>query len=354
MLTKVIQEELIQQLKKYLDKGQRFVIVSHMSPDGDAIGSSLGLYHFLMASEKEQVSVVVPNDFPAFYQWMPGASDIVVFDRCPEKARKLIQEADVLFCLDLNEPKRMGKLAPVVMEAETRRILIDHHLDPADFCKVIISEPQISSTCELVFRVICRLGRFELVDRKAATCRYTGMMTDTGGFTYNSNKPEIYTIISELIKKGIDKDWIYRQVNQTTTESRMRMMGYVLYEKMKVYPEKHAALITLTQKEMKSFNYKTGDTEGFVNLPLSIGHVQFSAFIRESPEDIRVSLRSVGDFPCNRFASTYFQGGGHKNASGGEFVGTLEEAVALFEKGLAEFDPKNPEKPVNVVNPERK
>ena len=134
----------------------------------------------------------------------------------------------------------------------------------------------------------------------------------------------------------------------------MRMMGYVLYEKMKVYPEKHAALITLTQKEMKSFNYKTGDTEGFVNLPLSIGHVQFSAFIRESPEDIRVSLRSVGDFPCNRFASTYFQGGGHKNASGGEFVGTLEEAVALFEKGLAEFDPKNPEKPVNVVNPERK
>ena len=169
------------------------------------------------------------------------------------------------------------------------------------------------------------------------------MMTDTGSFTYNSNKPEIYTIIGELIKKGIDKDLIYRKVFQVYSESRLRMQGYVLYEKMKIYPEKHAALITLSQAELDRFNYVTGDTEGFVNMPLSIQGVSFSVFIREDKDYIKISLRSVGDFPCNLFASQYFNGGGHKNASGGEFHGSLEEAVAVFEKGLKEFNPNKTE-----------
>ncbi|MGM9758642.1 MAG: bifunctional oligoribonuclease/PAP phosphatase NrnA [Parabacteroides sp.] len=339
MLTKLIQEEKIQQVKKYIEKGQRFVIVTHLSPDGDALGSSLGLCHFLMGYDKERVSVIVPNDFPSFYRWMPGAKDILVFEKYADFARQLIREADVIFCLDLNEPKRMGKLGAVVMEAEGRRVLIDHHLDPADFCRAVISHPEISSTCELVFRFICRLGAYDRLDKNAATCLYTGMMTDTGSFTYNSNQPEIYTIIGELIRKGIDKDWIYRQVNQVSSESRMRLMGYVLYEKMRVYPEQQAALITLSLKELNRFHYKTGDTEGFVNLPLSIDGVRFSAFIREDTDFVKVSLRSVGDFPCNRFASTYFSGGGHKNASGGEFYGPLEEAVGLFEQALREFNP---------------
>lgn len=342
MITKIIQEEKIQKAKKYVEKGESFVIVTHVSPDGDALGSSLGLYHFLTACGKDNVAVIVPNEFPSFYRWMPGAKDIIIYEKYTEFADQLIRDADVLFCLDFNEPKRIEKMAPAVLSTEARKVMIDHHLNPSDFCRVVISYPEMSSTSEMVFRFICRMGMFDLLDRKAAACIYTGMMTDTGSFTYNSNRPEIYTIVSELIKKGIDKDLIYRKVNQVYSESRLRMMGYVLYEKMKVYPSRKAALITLSQQELARFQYVTGDTEGFVNLPLSMEEVEFSVFIREDAEYIKISLRSVGDFPCNIFASTYFNGGGHKNASGGEFYGSLEDAVKVFEKGLAEFDPDTP------------
>ena len=324
MITKIIQEEKIQKAKKYVEKGESFVIVTHVAPDGDALGSSLGLYHFLSAYGKDNVAVVVPNAFPSFYRWMPGAKDVVIHEKYPDFAEKLIKEADVIFCLDFNEPKRID-------------------LNPADFCRVTMSYPEMSSTSEMIFRFICRMGMFDLLNRDAAACIYTGMMTDTGSFTYNSNKPEIYTIVSELIKKGIDKDLIYRKVNQVYSECRLRMMGYVLYEKMRVYPEQQAALITLSKEELDRFQYQTGDTEGFVNLPLSIENVSFSVFIREDSDYIKVSLRSVGDFPCNQFASTYFNGGGHKNASGGEFYGSLSEAVAVFEKGLQEFNPNKSE-----------
>ena len=310
MITKIIQEEKIQKAKKYVEKGESFVIVTHVSPDGDALGSSLGLYHFLSAYGKDNVAVVVPNAFPSFYRWMPGAKDVVIHEKYPDFGRK---------------------------------VMIDHHLNPADFCRVTMSYPEMSSTSEMIFRFICRMGMFDLLNRDAAACIYTGMMTDTGSFTYNSNKPEIYTIVSELIKKGIDKDLIYRKVNQVYSECRLRMMGYVLYEKMRVYPEQQAALITLSKEELDRFQYQAGDTEGFVNLPLSIENVSFSVFIREDSDYIKVSLRSVGDFPCNQFASTYFNGGGHKNASGGEFYGSLSEAVAVFEKGLQEFNPNKSE-----------
>ena len=175
-----------------------------------------------------------------------------------------------------------------------------------------------------------------------ADCIYTGMMTDTGAFSYNSNNPEIYSIISELLKKGIDKDEIYREVYQVYSEDRLNLQGYVLYKKMKVYKEEQTALISLSKEELDSFNYHSGDSEGFVNMPLSIKGVAFSAFIREdkSLNLIKISLRSVGDFPCNEFATKYFQGGGHKNASGGEFSGTLEEAIARFEEGLKAFNPE--------------
>lgn len=339
MITKIIHEDKIQKTKKYIEKGESFVIVTHITPDGDAIGSSLGLYHFLQAYGKDNVSVVVPNDFPAFLKWMPGVKDIVIHEKYPEFAEKLIGEADVIFCLDFNTPKRIEKLGPIVTAAPGRRVLVDHHLDPGDFCRVVMSYPQISSTSEMVFRLICRMGQFELLNKVCAECIYTGMMTDTGSFTYNSNKPEIYTIISELIKKGIDKDAIYRKVNQTYSESRLRLMGYILYEKMKMYPEEQAALITLSTQELHRFEYKTGDTEGFVNLPLAIKGISFTVFLREDSENIKISLRSVGDFPCNEFASTFFNGGGHKNASGGEFYGTMEEAVATFERGLKDFNP---------------
>ena len=339
MITKIIQEEKIQKAKKYIEHGDNFVIVTHMTPDGDAIGASLGLYHFLSVYGKDNVSIIVPNDFPKFYKWMPGAKDVVIYEKYPDFSEQLIREADVLFCLDFNEPKRIGKLAPSVVSTEAKKIMIDHHLNPSDFCDVVISYPEMSSTSEMMFRFICRMGMFDLINKEGAECIYAGMMTDTGSFTYNSNKSEIYTIISELIKKGIDKDEIYRRVNQVYSENRLRMMGYVLYEKMKVMPDYHTAMITLSIDELNQFHYVTGDTEGFVNLPLSIEGVTFSAFIRQDLDCVKISLRSVGDFPCNLFANRYFGGGGHKNASGGEYYGPLSEAVSIFERGLLEFNP---------------
>lgn len=347
MITKIIQEEKIQKTKKYIEKGESFVIVSHISPDGDALGSSLGLYHFLSNYGKDNVSVIVPNAFPAFYNWMPGRKEIIIHEKYPEFAEQLISEADVIFCLDFNEPRRIEKMAPAVLEAKGRKVMIDHHLNPADFCNVVISYPQMSSTSEMVFRVICRMGMFELIDKTVAECIYTGMMTDTGAFTYNSNHPEVYTIIGELIKKGIDKDWIYRQVNHVYSESRLRLMGYVLYEKMKIYPGEHAALITLSKAELARFDYQPGDTEGFVNQPLSIDGIVFTVFLREDDDYVKVSLRSVGNFPVNQFAGKFFNGGGHLNASGGEFYSSLQEAIEAFEGGLKEFNPNNFEEKVN-------
>ena len=217
---------------------------------------------------------------------------------------------------------------------------ICRHRHPEDFCRIVISHPEISSTSELVFRLICRLGYFGEITKEGAECIYTGMMTDTGGFTYNSNDREIYFIISELLTKGIDKDAIYRKVYNTYSESRLRLMGYVLTQ-MKVYDGYNAAMISLTKNEQGRFSYIRGDSEGFVNIPLSIKNVVLSCFLREDTEKpmIKISLRSVGTFPCNKLAAEFFNGGGHLNASGGEFYGTMEEARKVWEQALEKYKP---------------
>ena len=341
MLNKLIDSDKIHKLKTYVSKGDKFVIISHEMPDGDAVGSSLGLYHYLMMFGKKSIHVVVPNIFPDFLKWMPGANDIVIAEKYPDFARQLIMEADVIFCLDFNAIRRVGKLASTLAASDGRKILIDHHLEPENFAKIEISYPEMSSTSELVFRMICAFGDVDLIEKDAATCFYTGMMTDTGAFSYNSNNENIYLIVSELIKKGIDKDEIYRVVYQDFTESRLRLMGYVLYEKMRTYPAKRAALFTLSRDELNRFRYKCGDTESLVNMPLMVRGIGFSVFMREERNFIKVSLRSEGDFPCNMFAARFFNGGGHKNASGGEFYGTMQQAVKAFEEGLAKFNPNN-------------
>lgn len=339
MLTKIILQANIDKVAKYFEKAENLVIVTHVSPDGDALGSSLGLAHFLETQEKN-VHVIVPNAFPDFLRWMPGAKDIIRYDKYAEFADKLIAEADVICCLDFNALSRIDAVAKPVSESQGRKVMIDHHLNPEPFCRVTISHPEISSTSELVFRLICRMGYFEDITREGAECIYTGMMTDTGGFTYNSNSREIYFIISELLSKGIDKDDIYRKVFNTYSEGRLRLMGYVLYEKMEVFPQFRSALICLRKDEQKKFQYVKGDTEGFVNIPLQMKGICFSVFLREDTEKdmIKVSLRSVGDFPCNKVASEFFNGGGHLNASGGEFYGPMEEAVELFKQALVKYE----------------
>ena len=338
MLTKVIAQAEVDHVEKWFERAEKIVIVSHVSPDGDAIGSSLGLYHFLTSQEKI-VNVIVPNAFPEFLHWMPGAKEVIVYDKYKEYADKLINEADVLCCLDFNVLSRIDNMEEVVRNTPARKMMVDHHLYPGDFCRITISHPEISSTSELVFRLICQLGNFSDITKEGAECIYTGMMTDTGGFTYNSNDREIYYIISELLSKGIDKDEIYRKVFNTHSEGRLRLMGYVLYDKMQVFPEFNSALIWLDASEQKRFQYKKGDTEGFVNIPLSIKDVRFSVFLREDTEKkmIKVSLRSVGTFPCNKVAAEFFNGGGHLNASGGEFYGPMEEAINLFKQALVKY-----------------
>ena len=320
MLSKVISQANIDHVEKWFERADKIVIVSHVSPDGDAIGSSLGLWHFLNSQDKN-VHVIVPNAFPDFLKWMPGAKEVIQYNRYKEFADKLIMEADVICCLDFNVLSRIDEMEEIVRVSPGRKMIVDHHLYPGDFARIVISHPQISSTSELVFRLICQLGNFSDITKEAAECIYTGMMTDTGGFTYNSNDREIYLIIGELLSKGIDKDEIYRNVFNTHSEGRLRLMGYVLYEKMQVFPQFNAALITLTREEQKKFQYKKGDTEGFVNMPLSMKGICFSVFLREDTEKdmIKVSLRSVGTFPCNEVAAEFFGGGGHLNASGGEF-----------------------------------
>jgi len=336
MISKIIAEDLITKVNKAIDNVDKIVIVAHIGPDGDAIGSSLALWHYLMTIEKEPV-VIVPNPFPDFLAWMPGAEFILDYDHSKEKADELIASAELIFTLDFNTASRMGKMADAILNAPADKILVDHHLHPDTFAKIRVSYPEISSTSELIFRLICRMGDFTKINLACAECIYTGMMTDTGSFTYNSNNPEIYAIIAELIKIGIDKDDIYRKVFNTYSVDRLRLMGFCLFHKMKVYPEYRAALITLTEKELSQFHYINGDSEGFVNIPLSIAGVDFSVFMREDTERIKISFRSQGTFPANKVASDLFNGGGHLNAAGGECGLTLTEAVKKFEDALPDY-----------------
>ncbi len=335
-LTPLIGENQLLQTKKQIERAQKIVIVTHLSPDGDAMGSSLGLYHFLHSIGKE-VKVVVPNAFPYFLKWMNGAKDVVVNTYIPHVAEGMIRNADLIFCLDFNTLKRIGVLGEHVEQSAARKILIDHHLDPDESFDVVISYSKISSTAEIVFRLITQLGHFDKISTLVAECIYTGMMTDTGGFTYNSNDPEIFEIISLLLKKGIDRDLIYRNVFNNYSDQRFRLLGLTLSQRMKIYPEHKASLIYLTLEDQNQFTLSKGDTDGFVNYPLSIKDILFSVFIREDDDLTKISLRSQGNFPCNEFAADYFNGGGHLNASGGEFYGAIDDAILLFEEGLEKY-----------------
>lgn len=325
MIPKILSKSEADALSRSIDDARRIVVVCHVAPDGDAIGSSLALWHTLRGLGKD-VFVVVPDACPASLRFLNGYKDILVYTRYTEFAQQLLENADLIFCLDFNEPKRVDKMEDALTASKARKILIDHHLHPAPFCNMTISHPEISSTCEVLFRVICSLGLFEQMGGDAASAIYTGMMTDTGNFTYNSNYPEIYITIAELIKKGIDKDWIYARIHNTNSENKLRLNGYAIAQKMEVFPEQCAALITLSQNELNQYDYQKGDTEGLVNVPLSMEHILFSAFLREESNLIKISLRSKGSFPANKIASDYFNGGGHLNAAGGEFYGTLQEA----------------------------
>jgi bifunctional oligoribonuclease and PAP phosphatase NrnA len=336
MLTKIISEDLVLRTKHLLNRADVVAILSHQGPDGDALGSSLAMADFLTQQGK-LVQVMYPDSFPDFLAWMPGADKTLAYSDDSQACGDFLAKADVILCLDFNQLKRMGKLGELAGASTAKKIMFDHHPGPDVFADVQISYPQFSSTSEIVFRYICRSGCFDEMSKACAECVYTGMMTDTGAFTYNSNNEEMYYIISQLIHKGVDKDAIYNRVFNTWSADRMRLMGFVLDHRMKLFPEYKTAIMSLSVNDLKDYNYQIGDTEGFVNLPLSISGIIFSVFVREDTEKIKLSFRSQGDFPANKVASELFNGGGHLNAAGGEFYGTLEEALRKLEEALPQY-----------------
>lgn len=340
MLTPILNNTEFVELMKAIQQSKRIVVCAHRGPDGDAVGSSLGWAEYLKSLGK-QVTVVLPNPFPDFLRWLPNSHLIHFYARHEAAATQIINEADLIFCLDFNGLSRLQEMEGAVARAKADRILIDHHLNPdRSIAKLVISHPQMSSTSELVFRLILQLGGFEDMTQSMATCIYTGMMTDTGGFTYNSNDPAIYEIISMLLTKNIDKDKIYRNVFNVYSADRIRLTGYILYEKLNFYANNHASVFTLTRDEMKQFNFIRGDAEGLVNMPLQVKGMRLSISLREDTERdvIRVSLRSVDDFPCNKMAAEFFNGGGHLNASGGELPFPLSEAIKTAERAIEAYE----------------
>ena len=336
MISPKIDQKNIDRAKDLIDGAERVTIVCHTGPDGDALGSSLAAAHVLTAIGKD-AKVVVPDSFMANLHGLPGAKEIVDAAKYFDFAAKLLTETDLVLCLDFNEPRRTGRLAEVLTASTAPKLLIDHHLDPDIEADVVISHPEMPATAYLLFRFLCRLELFNFIDKAAAECILAGMMTDTGNFAYNCNDPELYIVVAELVRKGADKEKLNNMLFNTFSAHCMRLNAYAILRKMELLPEVKGSLIVLSRDELNRFHYTRGDTEGLVNKPLAIPGVEFSVFMRQESDCIRVSMRSRGDFPVNILCSDYFGGGGHLNAAGGEFYGTLDDAVAHFKEKLPEI-----------------
>jgi len=331
-----ISEKDTNQLRAIIEKSEKPLIITHHNPDGDAIGSALAFYHYLVKKGKHPV-VVTPNDYPEFLHWMPGNENVVVYKRNNGTVLNALRDADVIFALDFNDLDRTNGLENYLKDASGKKVLIDHHPEPSDFADLIFSFTQYSSTAELVYKIFESLGDQDVVDSTIAECLYTGIMTDTGSFNYNSSHPYTYFVVSKLIESGINKDKIYWNVYDNYSADRMRLLGYCLHKKMKIFPQYRTAYIAISRDELKEFNFAPGDSEGFVNYPLSIKGIRFTAIFIESDKHVKLSLRSKGKFPTNKFAEDNFNGGGHVNASGGYSYDTLDETLKKFESLLSNY-----------------
>ena len=336
----ILTDNQLAQLSQLISDAQNIIITCHKSPDGDALGSSLGLAEYLRQLGKES-TIIVPDQYPDFLSWMPNTEKIVRYDKHKERCDLLFRIADLVFCLDYNTPSRVDEMEQALLSTSGQRVLIDHHLDPDVPAILTISQPQASSTSELVFRIVWQLGGFEQASKHFAVPVYCGMMTDTGGFTFNSNSPDLFFIISQLLTKRIDKDRIYRNVYHNFSEDRLRLMGYVMLQKLVVDSERHASYYTLSRQDQRRFHFIKGDAEGLVNMPLQIKGHKLSISLREDTEKdnlVWVSLRSVDSFPCNQVADEFFNGGGHLNASGGRLFCSLAEAEKIAQQAILHYE----------------
>lgn len=327
-------------LRKMVEEAERIALISHTAPDGDSVGSSIGFAAMLREKGKSNISVIVPDDIPQYLYCIPGANKVIVHETHPSEAEKALAEADLVFCMDFNAPHRVAGLQSALESSSAPKVLIDHHLYPADIFTLSFSYPPLSSTSELVLRLAKAIGMESCLTQDAATALMTGILTDTGVFSYSSSDPDLYLLVADLMRAGADKDTIIRNTFQQNSEGKMRMQGYVLYEKMTLLPEMGVAYFTLSAEELVRFHNRTGDTDGLANLPLDIAGIEAVCFLREDKNQIKLSFRSTGNYPVNTLAEN-FGGGGHKNAAGGEFQGSLQEATEKLLKIWKDFNPKN-------------
>ena len=307
------------------------VITTHRGPDGDAMGSSLALYHLLKKLE-HNVQIITPNDYAYFLHWLPGNKDVIIYEESKEKCKKISEKADLIFFMDLNNIDRIADYKDCIINTSSIKILIDHHQDPdCSMADLVFSDTKSSSTAELLYNIIKVLNLNHLIDKDISECLYTGILTDTGSFKYSSTTSNTHNIISDLIERGVDHSRIHDLIYHNSSIDSMRLLGYCLNEKLQVYEENNSAIISLNHEELKRFNFKKGDTEGIINYALAIKGIIFAAFIVEKDGITKLSLRSKGNFKVNEIAKKYFNGGGHINASGGVSQLSVKETIKKLE-----------------------
>ncbi|MCK6641287.1 MAG: bifunctional oligoribonuclease/PAP phosphatase NrnA [Bacteroidia bacterium] len=323
-------------LSVFLKEKRRIVILTHWSPDGDAMGSSLGLDNFLKKIGHD-AKVIVPNDYPEFLWWMQGHSAVINAEKNKEAAHAAITAAELIFCLDFNDLSRINSLGQFVAEQKKPMVMIDHHPSPSPFADYMLHDVAASSTCELIYRFIAMMNGTDKIDADIAECLYAGIMTDTGSFRFPSTTVETHRVVADLMSKGAQHSLVHNRVYDDNSESRLRLLGYALSEKLTVLPEFRTAFFTLTNEEHDRFNYKKGDTEGLVNYALTIRGIVFAAFFSERDGKVKCSFRSKGSFDVNLFARANFSGGGHRNAAGGASDDTLENVVKKFKAVVPDY-----------------
>lgn len=329
--------EDIQAVKKLLSEPQNIIIVPHKNPDGDAIGSTLALWHYLKYRGQE-ATVIVPNDYPKFLKWMSGNDQILNFERDNSQAKSKIEAATVIFTLDFNHLGRVGQMEEPLRKLTVPFVMIDHHQEPSNYAEIMYSDVAMSSTCEMVYNFIEYLGDTDSITPEMASCLYTGIMTDTGSFKFSSTTAKTHRVAAQLIEKGAKSTEIHHRVFDTNTPGRLHLLGTAL-NNMVILEDYKTAYITLSQEELDAYEYQKGDTEGFVNYGLTLEGIIFAVIFIENKEEgiIKISFRSVGDFSVNEFARKHFEGGGHTNAAGGKSDTSLKETAAYFESLLIDY-----------------
>ena len=327
----------ISELKILLKQNKSIVITAHTNPDGDAIGSSMAMFHYL-TKLGNNVNMMVPNQFPDYYSWLPESDKIIIYEKQAKLSQRLLKEADIIFSLDYNALNRLGSLTEIVKKTTGTRILIDHHINPElNSFNYLHSNTDFSSTGELVYDFITKLGDEELIDKKIGEAIYTCIVTDTGSFSFSCNRPDTYIITSKLIALGVDAEKIHKLIYDTYSENRLRLLGYAISNRMIVWEELHTAIIYLTKSDLKKYDYKVGDTEGVVNFPLSMAKVNMSVLITDKDNVLRLSFRSKGNFSVNELSRAHFNGGGHRNAAGGKSHESIDELIDRLKNVLSSY-----------------